>query len=107
MNADQEQFLQTIRDLFIEPDRREIFDWGHDFIDFGSTEGFKGHYSVENTPWTRDLLKAFRNPYVREMTFIAPPRYVGKTMIECQMMNQEAIDLIVRRIKAGGKPLTS
>jgi hypothetical protein len=36
-----------------------------------------------------------------------PPRYVGKTMIECQMMNQEAIDLIVRRIKAGGKPLTS
>jgi hypothetical protein len=36
-----------------------------------------------------------------------PPRYVGKTWVECQAMNREAIDLIVRRIKAGGKPLTS
>lgn len=36
-----------------------------------------------------------------------PSRYLGKTWPECQAMNREAIDLIIRRIKAGGKPLTS
>jgi len=30
-----------------------------------------------------------------------PPRYVGKTWVECQLMNQEAIDLTIRAFKQG------
>jgi len=79
MTQDQETFLQDIRDLFVEPDRRPIWQWAAEYIDLKSTEAFKGHYSVENTPWTRALLDAFANPYVREITFIAPPQESGKT----------------------------
>lgn len=60
-------------------DRREIWDWAAEHVDFGNGEAFKGHYDVENVPWTREMLRAFRNPYVREITFIAPPQESGKT----------------------------
>ncbi|MDE2232429.1 MAG: phage terminase large subunit family protein [Candidatus Omnitrophica bacterium] len=78
--GDAAGLADMIRDAIVMPDRREIADWAHQAIDFGSTEAFKGHYSVENTPWTRELLRAFRNPNVREITMIAPPQESGKTL---------------------------
>jgi hypothetical protein len=66
--------------LIILPDRREIWDWAAENIDFGSTEAFKGRYSVENTPWTREILRCFRSPRVREITAIMPPQESGKTL---------------------------
>ncbi len=62
------------------PDRREIWDWANDHVDFGSSTAFPGKYSVENTPWNREMLRAARDPYVRVVTMIAPPQESGKTI---------------------------
>jgi hypothetical protein len=79
MTEDEISFDRAVRGTCQAPDRREVWAWGAEFMDFGSTEAFKGHYNVENTPWTRDFLRAFRDPYVRELTFIGPPQESGKT----------------------------
>lgn len=74
----------SIAELFTEgiriPDRREIWEWAHESVDFGNAEAFKGHYDVENVPWTRAILRAQKNPYVRETTAIMPPQESGKTI---------------------------
>lgn len=60
-------------------DRREIWDWAAEKVNFGTTEAFKGHYDVNNVPWTREILRAFKNPYVRIITAVMPPQESGKT----------------------------
>ena len=62
------------------PDRSEIWDWAARHIDFGSAEAFKGHYNIENVPWNREPMRAFKNPFVREITVIGPPQESGKTI---------------------------
>lgn len=62
------------------PDRREIWEWAAENIDFRNTTAFHGRYSVENSPWTREFLRAIKNPYVRRVTFVAPPQESGKTI---------------------------
>lgn len=61
------------------PDRREVWDWAAQHVDFGNNASFKGRYDVENVPWTREILRAFKNPYVREITVVMPPQESGKT----------------------------
>ena len=61
------------------PDRREISEWASENIDFGNTEAFKGPYNVENVPWTAELLRAFKDPRIRKISFVAPPQESGKT----------------------------
>lgn len=78
---------QLVREGMPWVDRREIWEWaggskadGSDAkIDFGNTESFKGKYNINNVPWTREMLRAFKDPYVRMITFIAPPQISGKT----------------------------
>jgi hypothetical protein len=70
----------TFRGSLTLPDRRPVHEWAADNIDFGSAEGFKGRYNVQNVPWTREVLAALDNPHVREATFIAPPQESGKTI---------------------------
>lgn len=70
---------QIVRSQWPTTDRREIWDWAAEHVDFGNTESFKGHYNVENVPWTREMLRAFKNPYVRKITLLAPPQESGKT----------------------------
>ena len=60
-------------------DDEEIWDWAAREVDFGNTESFRGKYDVRNVPWTREILRSFRDPYVREVTVIAPPQESGKT----------------------------
>lgn len=70
------------------PDRREIWEWaggskpdGSDAaVDFGNLYAHKGPYRVENTPWTREILRAFRDPRCREITAPMPPQESGKTL---------------------------
>jgi Phage terminase large subunit (GpA) len=70
---------RIIREGLPVPDRREIWEWAAENVDFGNTEAFKGPYNVENVPWTRELLRAFNDPKVRKVSFIAPPQDSGKT----------------------------
>lgn len=60
-------------------DRRQIYEWAAENVDFGNQESFKGHYNVENVPWTRAPLEALNNPFVREVTCVMPPQVSGKT----------------------------
>lgn len=62
-----------------QTDRREIWEWAAENVDFGNAESFKGHYNVENVPWTREILRAFKNPFVRKVTAVMPPQESGKT----------------------------
>lgn len=68
-----------LRGSVVLPDRREIWEWAADNVDFGSSEAFKGAYDVENVPQTREFLRALRDPEVREVTFVGPPQESGKT----------------------------
>lgn len=68
-----------LRSTVVLPDRREIWEWAHERIDFGNSEAFKGAYDVDNVPWTREFLRAAKDPNVREVTFVAPPQESGKT----------------------------
>jgi hypothetical protein len=70
---------EMIRRNVVLPDRREIWEWAAENIDFGGAEAFKGPYDVTNVPQTREFLRACRSPHVREVTFIAPPQESGKT----------------------------
>lgn len=68
-----------LRESVVIPDRREIWDWAADNIDFGNTTSFKGAYDIKNVPWVREFLRACKDVRVREVTFVAPPQDSGKT----------------------------
>lgn len=76
--------MNPVEEVHVEatriPDRREIWEWAHEAVDFGSGEAFKGKFDVENVPWTREIYRAFKNPYVRECTVVMPPQESGKTI---------------------------
>jgi hypothetical protein len=79
--------LHTIGRHLQVPDRREVWEWAGGSkpdrsdaaVNFGNTTSFRGVYDVNNVPWTREFLKACKDAYVREVTFIAPPQDSGKT----------------------------
>jgi hypothetical protein len=85
MNSLASLFCRSV----IMADRREIYEWAGGTkadhsdaaIDFGGSESFKGRFDVDNVSWTREVYRAFRNPYVREVTFIGPPQEAGKTIV--------------------------
>lgn len=52
-----------------------------------------------NTQLTDDLRMKFESEL--------PPKYEGKNRVERQQMNADAIDWVLRRLKAGQRPLTS
>ncbi len=64
---------------FAPLDDRPIWEWAAEKIDFGNSEAFKGKYDVNNVPWTREILRAFKDPIVREITAVMPPQESGKT----------------------------
>lgn len=67
-------------DTLVLPERREIYDWAAEKVDFGNRYAFKGKFSVDNVPWTREIYRAWKNPYVREVTVVMPPQESGKTV---------------------------
>lgn len=67
------------RDSIPMPDRREIGAWGGEHIDFGNTTAFKGKYSVENTPWMKEVQRAWKDRRCRQIDFIGPPQISGKS----------------------------
>lgn len=70
---------QLVRESLPVPDRREFYQWGAENVDFGNSEAFKGAYNVENVPWTRDVLRALKNPRKRKVSVVMPPQESGKT----------------------------
>lgn len=78
---------ELIRKHVVVPDRREVWEWAGGSkpdrsdaaVNFGKTTAFRGVYDVNNVPWTKEFLRACNNPYVREVTFVAPPQDSGKT----------------------------
>lgn len=61
------------------PDRRPVWQWAADNIDFGNAEAYKGPFNVENVPWNREIMEAMANPRVRKVSVVAPPQESGKT----------------------------
>lgn len=74
--ADVEALL---RKHVVVPDRREVWDWAADNVDFGRTTAFSGRYDIDNVPWMKEVLRAYNDPRVREATTIMPPQDSGKT----------------------------
>ncbi len=70
---------ETLRSRYPVRVREEIWDWAHREVDFGTAKSFRGRYDVNNLPWTREILRAFRDPFVREETVLMPPQEGGKT----------------------------
>lgn len=70
---------ELLRESIVIPDRREVWDWAAENIDFGNTTSFKGRYDINNVPWVREFLRACKDSRVREVTFVAPPQDSGKT----------------------------
>jgi hypothetical protein len=68
-----------VRESLPLPDRRPIWDWAADNVDFGNSEAYKGPFNIENVPWMRDVMAAMQNPRVRKVTVVAPPQESGKT----------------------------
>lgn len=70
------------------PDRREIWEWAHGDrakgieprVVFGADTPYPGPYDIANSPWNREFFRAFKNPYVREITAVMPPQESGKTL---------------------------
>jgi hypothetical protein len=75
-SADVEAML---RRHVVVPDRREVWEWAADAIDFGRTTAFSGKYDIDNVPWQKEILRAYNDPRVREVTVIMPPQDSGKT----------------------------
>lgn len=81
------ELLELFGESTVVPDRREPWEWAGGSrpdksdaaVNFGRTTAFSGVYDVDNVPWTREFLRACNNPYVREVTFVAPPQDSGKT----------------------------
>lgn len=81
------EFAELLRAAIVVPDRREIWEWAGGTepdksdaaVNFGNTTSFKGTYDVENVPWTREFLRAIKDPNVRTIVFVAPPQDSGKT----------------------------
>lgn len=74
-----DHFQAAARLSFPQTTKEEIWEWASKAVDFGTTEAFKGKYNVMNVPWTKEILRAFRSPYVREITAVMPPQESGKT----------------------------
>lgn len=70
---------QLSRKSYPVPSEEEIWEWANREIDFGNLTAFRGKYDVTNVPWTKEMLRAFRDPFVREITAIMPPQESGKT----------------------------
>ncbi len=70
---------ETLRSRYPVRTREEIWDWAHREVDFGTSKSFPGRYDVNNLPWTREILRAHRDPFVRETTVLMPPQEGGKT----------------------------
>lgn len=71
---------ELVRHAMPVPDRRPIWEWAAQAVDFGNLYAYKGPYSVENTPWTREILRAMHNPRVRVIDAVMPPQESGKTL---------------------------
>lgn len=79
--------IERLMRLWPVPDRREIWDWARgtapEYADagvtFDSSEGFPGPFNIENVPWIKEMMRAFKSPHVRTVTFIGPPQESGKT----------------------------
>jgi hypothetical protein len=79
-------------------DAREIYEWAggtlpdHSdaMINFGNTTSFRGRYDANNVPWTKEILRALKNPHVREVVVVMPPQASGKTkMAELFMVHRQ------------------
>jgi len=70
---------QLIRESLPLPDRRQIWEWAADHVDFGNSTSFRGPFDVENVPWIRGFMRAMHDPHVRRVSFIGPPQESGKT----------------------------
>lgn len=70
---------QLWRESIPMPDRRTIGEWGAQHVNFGNTTAFKGRYSVENTPWMREVQRAWQDRRCRQIDFIGPPQISGKS----------------------------
>jgi hypothetical protein len=85
--SDLDSIERMICAAVVIPDRRPTWEWAGGTrpdhsdaaINFGNTTAFRGVYDIRNVPWTKEFLRACDNPYVREITFIAPPQDSGKT----------------------------
>lgn len=77
---DQVNLIETLlRESLPLPDRREIWAWAADNVDFGNSEAYKGPFNIENVPWIQGFMKAMRDPRVRKVSFLGPPQESGKT----------------------------
>jgi hypothetical protein len=70
---------QGFRSMWPVASTQEIWEWAAEAVDFGTAASYRGKYDVNNVPWTREILRAFRDPTVREITTIMPPQEAGKT----------------------------
>lgn len=68
-----------LRKHVVVPDRREVWEWAAENVDFGRTTAFSGRYDIDNVPWMKEVLRAYNDPRVREITTIMPPQDSGKT----------------------------
>lgn len=72
---------QVLAGTVVVPDRRPTYEWASENIDFKTSEAFKGRYNVDNVPWTKGIIDAWDNPFVRMITAVMPPQESGKTIV--------------------------
>lgn len=71
---------QSFRRMFRPPDRRPIWEWARDHISFPPGSPFPGPFRLENAPWIKRLLEAWKDPRVRRITVTGCPQESGKTV---------------------------
>lgn len=71
--------VDTTLDRLPCTDYSEIWEWASKKVDFGNSAAYRGRYDVMNVPWTKEILRSFKDKRVREITVIMPPQESGKT----------------------------
>ena len=76
----EKDLFACFREAFKPTDNRPIYDWAADHITLSDSYSVNGRFNPSHSPHFKAIFDAYKDPYIREINILAPPRS-GKTLI--------------------------
>ena len=78
-------FKKVIKRTLKVPEKLTVSEWAEKYRDLGETSSISGKWSNDFTPYLKEIMDAFSNPYIQEINFCKPTQ-VGGTEVMNNMI---------------------
>ena len=76
----ENELLSAFQCSFVPTDTRSIYEWANEYVTLNSGYAITGKFDCSISPHFKKIFDSWKDPYVREVNILAPPRS-GKTLI--------------------------